>query len=328
MSEFEGLTEDAVNVLSGGRPEYRLTGEQLLQLKLHVKMIAGWTERVPQNTRFFFVQWQPILLLPRIEGYSRDELGIAAYLQPLHSQLCAIALQVLWKANQLIRTLCSALDSGDLIVAATMARSLVETAAAFGCESEQINELWKARTLKPAAGVDCLSEFVNRATEVVGQILFGTKIKEDGTPATGIERTNILTLIDKAEKVSAKPGVRILYGLLCDTVHPSIGSNRCFWTTEPDPQAPILEFVTDRRARGEQSDLPFAIGSSSLWALTWLGSMWNMFDRTRKDLCLTAKIYALPEMYYGIVRPGKPTDYCPCGSTQLGAACPHHFGRF
>ncbi|MBA3832299.1 MAG: hypothetical protein H0X34_10495 [Chthoniobacterales bacterium] len=138
MSEFQGLTKDALEMLSQSRPEYRLTEQELLQLNLYVKMIASWAERVPQKTRFFFVEWQPILVLPRVEGYSRDELGIAAYLQPLHSQLRAISLHVLWKASQLIKTFCAAVDSGDLIVAATMARSLIETAAAFGVESMQI----------------------------------------------------------------------------------------------------------------------------------------------------------------------------------------------
>ena len=50
-------------------------------------------------------------------------------------------------------------------------------------------------------------------------------------------------------------------------------------------------------------------------------------ERNRKDLCLTAKIYALPKVYYGVVRPGDPSGYCPCGSTQPEATCNHEFGR-
>jgi len=90
----------------------------------------------------------------------------------------------------------------------------------------------------------------------------------------------------------------------------------------------VFEFVAERAARGELSELPFTIGFTALWALTWLGWMWNLFDRTRKDLCLTAKVYALPGAeYYGVVHPGKPEDYCPCGSTNRGRECPHYFGR-
>jgi hypothetical protein len=327
--EFQGLTKAAEDLLAAGRSERRLTDQQLLQLRLHIKMISSWADRVPQKTSFFFVRWQPILVVPRIDGYSGNELGIAVYLQPLHSQLCAIALQVLWKANQLIRTLSSALDSADLIVAATMARSLVETAAAFGCESSDISKLWRARCERPAPDLESLNDFANDAGRVVGQILFGTKLKRDKEPETGIERTNILTLIDKAEKLSENPGLRRLYDLLCDTVHPSIGSSRCFWTEELESEdRPILTFVTERSAKGELSDLPFTIGLSALWALTWLGWMWNLFDRTRKDLCLTAKIYGLPVSYYGIVRPGAPGEYCPCGSTApLAAALTTSVGR-
>src|ERR1051326_1194266 len=130
-SGFQGLSQSAEELLSIGSSNRRLTEDQLLQLKLHIKMIASWADRGPEKAQFFFVRWQPVLVLPRIQGYSRNELGIAAYLQPLHSQCCAIALQVLWKSNQLIRALSKALDSADLVVAATLARSLVETAAAL-----------------------------------------------------------------------------------------------------------------------------------------------------------------------------------------------------
>jgi uncharacterized protein (DUF2132 family) len=327
-SEFQGLTQTAEDLLAAGRLEYRLTAQQLLQLRVHIKMIASWADRIPQETRFFFVHWEPVLVLPRIGGYSRQEIATAVFLRPLHSQLCAIALQVLWKANQLIRSLSSALDSTDLIVAATMARSLVEVAASFGCESNQISTMWRDRCRQPAPDVESLNDFAQEAGRVVGQVLFGSKIKHDKEPVTGIERTNILTPVDKAEKLSENAGLRRLYDVLCDTVHPSMGSSRCFWTKEPGAEEGVTAaFITERTSNGELSDLPFTIGLSTLWALTWLGWTWNLFDRVRKDLCLTAKIYILPVTYYGVVRPGILGEYCPCGSTALTGICPHSFGR-
>ena len=185
-------------------------------------MIASWADRVPESTRFFFVQWQPILVLPHIAGFTHSELAIATYLQALHSQLCAIALQVLWKADQLARTLCDALNAGDLIVAATMGRSLIVTAAAFGCETNQITELWKKRKRDPAPNADSLIEFQQQANILIGQILFGTKLKRDKLPEIGIERTNILTFVKKAEKLAKNPGLLRIYEVLCDTVHPSL----------------------------------------------------------------------------------------------------------
>jgi hypothetical protein len=112
------------------------------------------------------------------------------------------------------------------------------------------------------------------ANAVVGQILYGTKLKREKTPETGIERTNILTLIVRAEKLSNNPGIRRLYDVLCDTVHPSIGSNKRFWSKEPGPEdGPVFEFLTQRTALGELSELPSTIGMTTLWALTWLGWM-------------------------------------------------------
>jgi hypothetical protein len=43
-------------------------------------MVASWADRVPQDTRFFFVEWQPVLVVPRVDGLTREELGIAACL--------------------------------------------------------------------------------------------------------------------------------------------------------------------------------------------------------------------------------------------------------
>ena len=55
VSDFQALTKEAENLLSQGR-DHRFTEQQLLQLKLHLKMIASWADRVPPETCFFFVE--------------------------------------------------------------------------------------------------------------------------------------------------------------------------------------------------------------------------------------------------------------------------------
>src|SRR2546427_2265876 len=86
--------------------KYKLSDDALIRLNLHFRMISSWANRIPEKASFFFVEPQPILVIPRVVGFSRTQLAIAAYLQPFHSQLCAISLQVLWKADQLSRALC------------------------------------------------------------------------------------------------------------------------------------------------------------------------------------------------------------------------------
>lgn len=312
--------------------KHHLTEDELLKLKSHLKMISGWAEKLPAQTHFFMVDWQPVLALPRVPGFTKSQLAIAACLQPLHSQLCAISLQVLWRADQLIRALCAALNSGDMIVAATMSRSLIETSASFGHESHEITKLWRDRKSCPAPDIDSLAEFYDEVKVRLAQVLFGTKLKADGEPITGIERTNILSLIDKAEKTTETPGIRKIYDILCDTVHPSIGSNRCFWSKEPwgdtktAQQGHVVTISLNRKARGVLANIPFSAGQGALWALQWLGQMWVNLERTRNDLCLTANVYALPNSYYGLVRPGAPDDHCLCGSQQLRRDCNHDFG--
>ncbi len=320
------LSSDVQRLLTS-EGERRLTDDDIVQLQVHMNMICRWAERVPETTKFFFVQWAPVLVLPRIEGFTREQLSIAAYLRPLHSQLCAIAVQVLWKSDQLIRTLCSALNAGDLIVAATMARSLMESTAAFGCETEAIGALWRERKRKLAPDIESLMDFDKAVSAVIGQIMFGTRLQKNQQPETGIQRTNIVTFIKKAETLSEYSGLFRLYEILCDTVHPSIGANRCFWTNEPDStDEGLLEFTGSRRAPGILGNLPYAIGKGTIWSLQWLGHMWVLFERTRNDLFLTGGIYALPRRYYGGVTPGDPSGYCSCGSGVKKDECYHQFG--
>ena len=173
-----------------------------------------------------------------------------------------------------------------------MARSLIETSASFGCETDAIATLWKERKSKPAPDLNSFSEFHEATLKVIGQILFGTKLKRDKEPETGIERTNILTLVDKAGKLSEYLGIGRLYDILCDTVHPSVGSNRCFWTEEPKSEhGPLLQFVMSRHASGILGDLPFAIAKGTIWSYNGsvtCGSYSSVHKRPLldwKDLC-------------------------------------------
>src|ERR1700728_4756740 len=96
--------------------EHRLTEDDFLKLSIQLPMLCSWADRVPQSTKFFFRDWDEALILQRSPRFTKDQLAIATFLQPLHSQLCAIAVQVLWKADQLIRALSTALNAGDLVV--------------------------------------------------------------------------------------------------------------------------------------------------------------------------------------------------------------------
>jgi len=305
-----------------------MSEDDYLRLSVHLDMFMRWADRVPQELEFHFVQWTPVIIVPRIEALTRAEAGIAYFLSPLHSQLSAITIQILWKTDQIVRSLCTALNERQLIVAAGMARSLIESSSAFCVEAHQIMTLWRTRKLEPASDAESLAQFESAVLERVGQILFGTKIKVKDEPATGIERTNILTLLKAATKLSEQPWIPKIYELLCDTVHPSIGSNRCFWVDEGvEDQPNVYTYRADRHATRILGDLPFAIGMGSLWSLVWLGQTWVQFELLLKDVCLTAKIFELVSEGFGIVHPTQADDYCSCGAGRLSKDCPHQFAE-
>jgi hypothetical protein len=59
---------------------HQLSEDDLVQLKVHLGMIHRWADRVPATTEFFFIDWQPLLVLPRVPGFTKEQLSIAAYL--------------------------------------------------------------------------------------------------------------------------------------------------------------------------------------------------------------------------------------------------------
>lgn len=175
------LSAEVEHLLTSG-DESRLTENDLIQLKVHLKMIAGWADKVPRTARLTVFYSGAVAVVPRVSSVSREQMAIAILLQPLHCHLSAIAIQVLWKADQLIRGLCTSLNGGDMIVAATIARSLIETSASFGVETDAITTLWKGRKIKPAPDVGSLDDFNAAAFSIVGQILFETRIKKKSSP--------------------------------------------------------------------------------------------------------------------------------------------------
>jgi len=309
---------------------HHLSEDEVMQAGLHAKMIVGWAEKVPPVSVFFFDEPYDVVLAVGKSSLTKEEIGIAVYLQPLHSAMCAIALLALWKSEQLIRGLFDAMNKGQFIAAATLARGLVEISAAFGVETHGLGAAWRERKARSAPNAQSLTEFSNQCTRMLAQTIFGTRQKaSDGSLAAGIQRTNIVTLIKKAEKLSSTERLLQFYEVLCDTVHPSMGSNRTFFTQELQklPGSPRVGFRIERRASALLGDLPYVTAKTSLWAMQWLGQMWTNFELARNDFFLTTKLYALPgPRYFGVISPDRGGEYCACGNGQQKEKCLHRFG--
>jgi hypothetical protein len=126
----------------------------------------------------------------------------------------------------------------------------------------------------------------------------------------GSSGQTFFTLINKAEKLSECEGIRRIYDVLCDTVHPSIGSNRCFWIAEPkSTDGPVGHFLMSRNAprNSWRSAVRNSKGRTMGFAMAGTDVGIVLCERTRNDLCLTGKIYALEPEYYGAISPGDPS---------------------
>jgi hypothetical protein len=170
------------------------------------------------------------------------------------------------------------------------------------------------------------------------QVAWGTRLPQFAKRSKVFRRTNVLTLIDKAAKQANLPKLKEQYEVLCDAVHPSHGSSECFWgelgRSEELEQSRI---ILDRDALGwlgsmhepvrAGSELPSVILACSEWAVNSLSTTLPAFDRTCRDLCLTAKVYLLEGLnYWGIVKPAGLYDLCVCNSGKKTKFCCHDFG--
>ena len=83
------LSADVERLLTSGG-ESHLTENDLIQLRVHLQMIARWADRVPNTARLSVFNWGPVAIVPRVNEVSRDQMAMAIFLQPLHCHLCAI----------------------------------------------------------------------------------------------------------------------------------------------------------------------------------------------------------------------------------------------
>jgi hypothetical protein len=156
---------------------HHLTRDEIVLTQSLAKFLLRQAERVPQSSFFLFDDYAAdgVVVLPTLAGLSREEMEVAVYLRPVHTAMCATALLVLWKADQLIRNLYDAMNQQHFLVAAALARGLVEHSAAFGVETHQLGEMWRKRKAGPAADAESLRDFVSESTPLLASTTFGTR---------------------------------------------------------------------------------------------------------------------------------------------------------
>jgi hypothetical protein len=207
-------------------------------------------------------------------------------------------------------------------------------------ESRELQDTWNSVASRPIEDANGLLQAREELLASVTQVFAGTRLSHLLKISKAFQRTNVLTHIKRAAKALERPDLIDQYEELCDAVHPSWGSAECFWAEAgidaTRSQARILLSRLTVGQPGDPSQQPLIPGSglgitvflAATWACERLTTDLERFELLCRDVCLTCRIYTLPELdYWTLVRPTGLYDACACGSGNKSRFCVHRFGR-
>ena len=319
----------------------RLPDRALEPLQDVVSRYAAWSASLPWESKFYLNK-RPAVRPQATSGptVARFEPDLAPIFFDYHSILTSQVLLRGWRVDQLIEGLAGALANWNITVAATTARALVETACAWSVESKEIADTWNSVAKVSVHDLDALSAARRNLITSLRQVSIGTRLSDLINGGKGVQRTNVLTHIQKAAKASGYLPLIQQYEELSDAVHPSWGSMEIFWA-EVGVSKELLQsrVLLSRTAAGQPGDrtmqpllpgsgLILTILSSATWACERLLADLEEFEVLCRDVCLTCQIFTLQDLdYWTVVRPTDPYQPCACGSGKKTRFCLHTFGR-
>ena len=289
----------------------RLPVRALEPLQNALSRWADWSLRLPAESRFYLNR-RPVLR-PKVtweRTAARFEPDLAPVFYDYHSVLTSQVVLRGWRVSQLIEGLASALSSWNITVAASIARSLVETACAWFVKSKEIADTWNSVAKLPVADNDALLGARKELLTSLAQVFAGL---DSRTFLRSIRSFSEQTCshIEKTAKALKHVSLLEQYEELCDAVHPSFGSMECF-SAEAGINEELLEarVLLSRSAVGQPGDrtlqplvpgsgLILTVVSSAAWACERLVSDLEQFEFLCRDVCLTCHIFTLQDLITG-----------------------------
>lgn len=319
----------------------RAMDKAVADLSKATRVLLDWTTSLPSESHFYINQRVTVPRRSSVpKGLKHIDLMLADVFFDLHSFLAGQALLKGWRAGQLAEGLLFALENWNLTIAASVARSLVESAAAVTVDCSAVAEAWAEAKVRPVSSTDHAMRIRRDLFASSKQLGWGTRIADIVEQHPSVQRTNVLTLVAKASKKHEMCDLPQQYERLCDAVHPSWGASECFWQEAGQaPDLPQVRVLLNRESLGYLasvednspkfgSRLPLVIFEASTWSLRRLVADLESFSMLCRDICLTCRIYALANMtYWGVVKPSGPYERCACGSGRKSRFCSHVFGK-
>jgi hypothetical protein len=246
-----------------------------------------------------------------------------------HSAIGDWWLLTAWRVDGLVE----ALDGQqDPIVAATLARSLLESAAALWGDARKVHELWSQAKAELRDSGHPASTWLKlwRELEVITD---GAKWERDSPaketwgkfPAKHV--SSMMRSLDKATDVEAWG----IYEWLCNMVHPSVGtmvlhSDLWFHHVSESHRVRITRRKTLADAVSTSSDrsAPLAIVEGGTFALEVITLALDGVLRVLDDVCLTCRVaeYSRFASWRKLRVSGRDLP-CPCRSGKKSKVCTH-----
>jgi hypothetical protein len=206
----------------------------------------------------------------------------------LHSALSAQRLMYRWRAAQFGEMVLVAFDAWHLGVAATLARSLLEMAAAYTVEAEDVIQAWNEMRPDTTARAQALRK---RLIRQVVQMTLATRSREvlnklghTNEHPSRVARTKVGRLIEKAGKRLNDKRLGDLYGELSEAVHPNFGATEYYYVEAGfSTELEQLRVLLNRHAVG-RSDLSPRVAEAAIWGLSQMLEMDARFGATLTDM--------------------------------------------
>jgi hypothetical protein len=247
-----------------------------------------------------------------------------------HSAIGDWWLLTAWRTDGLVETLDG---QEDPIVAATLARSLLELAASLWGDAKRVHELWSEA--KAQARAEAPMDAWLRLWHELELITDSSKFTERAAEAKAIwgryQRRNIMSEIQSFAKVTGVD-VEPTYEWLCNVVHPSVGtmvlySDRWLHHASGSYRKRLTRRKTlaDALSTSSDRDAVLAIVEGGTLALEVVTLALDGVLRVLDDVSLTCRVadYSKFASWRLLRAPEQRNQPCPCRSGKKTKACSH-----
>lgn len=271
--------------------------------------------------------------LPIARPLPRASASLGLYVE-IHTRLIAWWLTYAWRATQLQLAACASASADQAIPAATCARALLETAAAFWVDARKLANIWSAAKAAGKPTLDAPTIAVRqRFIDHLNEVQFGAKFSDKAPEAAEVfgrqPRGNVLTAIEKLAK-QYTGDLHTDYQWLCNTAHPSIGTALVFsapplghetgthlqrWFAGVPLTARWLHDDGFDEEKFRDRSVPAATARACIAALEVLTLTLDTALRLIDDIGLTTGAPGLAEFtYWRALTPGARNEPCRCRS--------------